>query len=66
MGDGHDANLVTTQHRRQSWGLGVATPQILGRGVVGVPGGSQGDRGRVVKYYYILSYTGSVFESGDF
>ena len=28
-------------HRRHSWGLGVATPQILGRGVVG---GSQGGR----------------------
>jgi len=25
-----------------------------------------GGRGRVVKYYYILSCTGSMFESGDF
>jgi len=42
-------------HRRQSWGLGVATPRLW-------PGG----RGRIVKYYYILSCTGSIFESGDF
>ena len=35
-------------HRRQSWEIGgVATPQNLGRGVVG-------GRGRVVKYYYNL------------
>jgi len=45
---------------RQSWGLGARPPQNLGRGVVGV------GNGRVVKYYYILSCTGSVFESGDF
>ena len=37
-------------------------PQILNRGVVGVRGG----HGRVVKYYYILSCTGSMFEIGDF
>jgi len=43
-------------HRRQSWGLGGRDPHILGRG----------GRGRVVKYYYILSCTGSMFESGDF
>src|SRR6218665_2358301 len=46
-------------------------PQILGRGVAGrvAQGGSQGgrrSRGRVVKYYYILSCTGSMFESGYF
>ena len=29
-------------------------------------GGSQGGRGRVVNYYYILSCTGNMFESGDF
>ena len=39
-------------------GLGVVTPQILGRGVAG-------GRGRVVKYY-ILSCTECMFESGDF
>src|SRR6218665_3410990 len=35
----------------------------------GAQGGSQGgrwSRGRVVKYYYILSCTGSMFESGYF
>ena len=43
---------------------------VEGRGVN--PGGSrppefaQGGRGRVVKYYYILSCTGSMLESGDF
>src|SRR6218665_148296 len=43
-------------------GLGVATPQILGRGSwVGRRG-----LGQVVKYYYILSCTGSIFESDDF
>src|SRR6218665_636265 len=45
-------------------------PHILGRGVVwGSQGGSHGDRwsrGRVVKYYYILSCTGSMFEIGYF
>ena len=29
-------------------------------------GGRSGSRGLVVKYYYILSCTGSMFESGDF
>src|SRR6218665_2260268 len=37
-------------------------PQILGRGVAG----GRWSRGRVVKYYYILSCTGSMFESGYF
>ena len=41
--------------------LGVETPRFLA-GVVG----SQWSRGRVAKYYYILSCTGSMFESGDF
>src|SRR6218665_2563262 len=45
-------------------------PHILGRGDrVGSQGGSQGGRWgreRVVKYYYILSCTGSMFESGYF
>src|SRR6218665_47400 len=40
-------------------GLGCRNPKILGRGVVRR---SQG----VVNYCYILSYTGSMFESGDF
>ena len=50
-------------------GLGVATPQSFGRGSWGSQGGSQGGSwgcGRVVKYYYILSCTDSMFESGDF
>ena len=45
-------------------------PHILGKGVVwGSQGGSQGGRWgreRVVKYYYILSCKGSMFESGYF
>src|SRR6218665_926775 len=40
---------------RQSW-------RLVRRGVVGIAGG----RGRVVKYYYILSCTGSTFESDYF
>jgi len=40
-------------------GFGGRTPQILGRE-------SQGGRGRVVKYYYILLCIGSLFESDDF
>src|SRR6218665_2503979 len=51
--------LVCESHRRQSWGLGSRDPQILRWGVAG-------GRGGVVKYYYILSCTGSMFESGDF
>src|SRR6218665_1833663 len=43
-------------------GVGGRDPQILGRGFVRLQRG----RGRVVKYYYILSYTGSMFESGEF
>jgi len=42
-------------------GLGSRPPDF-GQGVVGVAGGSR----RVMKYYYILSCTGSVFKSGDF
>src|SRR6218665_2783124 len=38
-------------------------PQILGRGSQGESQGSRWSRGRVVKYY-ILSCTGSMFESG--
>src|SRR6218665_335314 len=45
-------------------------PHILGRGVVwgsqGWPQVGRWGRGRVVKYYYILSCTGSMFESGYF
>ena len=49
---------------RQSCGevLGVATPRFWvggGRGVVE-------DRGRIVKYYYILLCTGILCESADF
>jgi len=54
--------------------LGVESrdpPPDFGQGVVGVLEGlggrrSLGGRGRVVKYYYILLCTGSMFESGDF
>jgi len=41
---------------RQSWGVGGLRPPDFG----------QLGRGRVVKYYYILSCTGSMFKSGDF
>ena len=40
-------------------GLGGSQPPDFGQG-------GRGDRGRVVKYYYILSCTESIFESGDF
>src|SRR6218665_2256394 len=45
---------------------GVATPRFWAGRLWGVAGGGVGYRGRVVKYYYILSCTGSMFESGDF
>src|SRR6218665_3307983 len=51
---------------RQSWWLRVATPRFWAGGS---PGGSQGGRWSrrpVLKYYYILSCTGSMFESGCF
>src|SRR6218665_414633 len=41
-------------------------PQILGTGVAGSVAGGRWSRGRVVKYYYILSCKGSMFESGSF
>src|SRR6218665_865539 len=41
-------------------------PQILDRGVAGRVAGGRWSRGRVVKYYYILSCTGSMFERGYF
>jgi len=44
-------------------GWGSRTPRFWAEGVVG---GRLGGRGRVVKYYYILLCTGSLFESGDF
>jgi len=46
---------VITRQGRKSWGLG---PPDFGQRVWG----SQG----VVKYYYMLSRTGSMLESGDF
>jgi len=50
-------------HRRQSWGIGgFATPRFWAGGC----GESQEGREWVVKYYYILSCTGSTFESDDF
>ena len=56
---GH-ATIHPRQHRRQSWGLGVAILQILGWGILGAQ--------RVVKYYYrpTLSCTVGMLESGDF
>src|SRR6218665_1866358 len=41
-------------------------PHILGRGVVWRSQGGRWGSGRVMKYYYILSCTGSMFESGYF
>ena len=46
------------------WGSQPPDFGLRGRG--GVAGGSLGGRGRVVKYYYILSCTKTLFESGDF
>ena len=43
---------------------GIATPEILGKESWG-RWGREG-RGRVVKYYYILSCTRYMFENGDF
>jgi len=55
--------VLSRPQGRQSWGLGVATPIFWARGRTV---GRRGGRGRVTKYYYILSCTGSMFESGDF
>src|SRR6218665_2028049 len=41
-------------------------PQILGRESQGGSQEGRWSRGRVAKYYYILSCTGSMFESGYF
>src|SRR6218665_3314163 len=41
-------------------------PQILGREVAERFAWGRWSRGRIVKYYYILSCTGSMFESGCF
>src|SRR6218665_2698414 len=49
----------------QSGGWG-SRPPVLGRGVAGRVAGGRWSRERVVKYYYILSCTGSMFESGYF
>ena len=59
--------MYSNRHRRQSWGVGGRARRFWTGGSWGSQGGSWG-RGRVVKYYYILSCrpTGSVFESGDF
>jgi len=47
-------------------GVGGRDPQIFGRESRGGSQEGRGGRGRVVKYYYILSYVGSMFESGYF
>ena len=47
---------------RQSWGVWRSRPPDFGQGGRGGPRG----RGRVVKYYFILSCTGSMFERGDY
>src|SRR6218665_2938600 len=44
-------------------GWGFATPRFWAGGCGGL---GKGGCGRVVKCYYILSCTGSIFESGDF
>jgi len=49
-----------------SWGFGGRNPQILGWRGRGGSWGSQVGSWGIVKYYYILSCTGSMFESGDF
>jgi len=46
---------------------GLGSPPIdFGQGVTGDLGVVVGDRGQVVKYYYILSCTRSMFGSGNF
>jgi len=57
-----------TMQGGQSWGVGGREPPYFGQGGRGVAGGRcvSWTRGRVVTYYYILSCTGSIFESGDF
>src|SRR6218665_1193813 len=62
-------SLTTSRkhQRRQSRGLRVAIPTPhFGLGIVGGRRMGRWGRGRVVKYYFILSCTGSIFESGDF
>src|SRR6218665_2013369 len=59
--------LLVFWQGRQSWGVGGSRPPRFWAGwVVGVAGELQGGRGQVVNYYYILSCTGSMFESDDF
>jgi len=59
-------DICNRSQGRQSWGFcGVAISQNLGTGSWGIAGMGKG-RGWVVKYYYILSCTGSMYESGDF
>jgi len=55
-----------TVHRRQSWGVGGVTTPRFWYGGRGDRRGSWTGRGRVVKHYYILPCTGSMFKSGDF
>src|SRR6218665_1190009 len=55
------ASILGAEDRNaHSWGGGVVW------GVAGRVAGGCWGRGRVVKYYYILSCTGSMFESGYF
>jgi len=56
------SGLQSTAHSigLNSGGLGVSRPPRFWAG------GRRAGRGRFVKHYYILSCTGSMFESGDF
>jgi len=47
--------VVISRSVNSGGGLGGRNPQILGWGIVGVTGSVVGSRGRVVKYYHILS-----------
>ena len=53
------SETISHAHRRQYWGVGGHDPPDF---KLGGRGGLQ----EVVKHYYILSSTGSMFESGDF
>ena len=71
IGD-RNKQIPKSMHRRQSWEVwGSRLPTFLAGGREGivargmVAGGRMG-RGRIVKYYYNLSCTGSMFESGEF
>jgi len=60
---------VEAVHKAQASILRVGVSRPLPDFGLGGRGGGcrgRGGRGRVVKYYYILSWTSNMFENGDF